>query len=201
MQNRRPLKSRDTAWAALVARQLVRAHIRPNWVSLASIIAAAAAAYCLLRAWYPAAALCILLRLLANLMDGMVAIEGGMGSPAGEIYNDLPDRISDALILCAAGYSLPWPSYGRELGWIAAFLAVMTAYVRILGGACGLTQDFGGPMAKPQRMAVLIGACFLALLDVRAIALGLGIVIAGTLLTAALRLRRIMRQLELRTSR
>jgi len=165
------------------------------------MVAAAAAAYGLVHAWYPAAALCILLRLLANLMDGMVAIEGGMGSPAGEIYNDLPDRISDALILCAAGYSLPWPSYGRELGWTAALLAVMTAYIRILGGACGLTQDFGGPMGKPQRMAVLIGACFLALLDVRAIALGLGIVIAGTLLTAALRLRRIMRQLELRTSR
>src|SRR5579863_9829510 len=139
--NRRPLRSRNTAWASQLARLLARAGVRPNQISLASLAAAAAAGYCLLRGWYPAAALLILLRLLANLMDGMVAIEGGLGSPSGEVYNDLPDRVSDALILCAAGYSLAWPPYARELGWTAALLAVMTAYIRILGGALGFTQD------------------------------------------------------------
>ena len=150
---RRPLKSRDTRWAARTARILAIAGVRPNRISIASVAAAAVAAYCLIRAWYPLAALFILLRLLCNLMDGMVAIEGGLGSPVGEIYNDLPDRLSDVLILCAAGYSLAWPTYAHELGWIAAMLAVLTAYIRILGGACGLTQDFRGPMAKPARMA------------------------------------------------
>ena len=196
--NRRPLRSRNTVWAARLARLLVRARVRPNQISLASLAAAAAAGYCLLRAWYPGAALLILLRLLSNLMDGMVAIEGGLGSPSGEIYNDLPDRISDALILCAAGYSLPWPPYARELGWTAAFLAVMTAYIRILGGAAGLAQDFRGPMAKPQRMAVLIAACLLAPFDTRFVALALAVVAAGSLVTAAIRLRRIVRQLEQR---
>jgi phosphatidylglycerophosphate synthase len=179
-----------------LARLLVAAHVHPNQISLASLVAAAAAGYCLLRAWYPAAALLILLRLLCNLMDGMVAIEGGLGSASGEIYNDLPDRISDALILCAAGYSLPWPSYARELGWSAALLAVMTAYIRILGGASGLTQDFRGPMAKPQRMAVLVAACMLAPFDIRVLALALMVVVAGSLVTAAVRLHRITRQLE-----
>jgi phosphatidylglycerophosphate synthase len=175
---------------------LVQAHVRPNQISLASLAAAVAAGYCLLRAWYPAAALLIPLRLLCNLMDGMVAIEGGLGSASGEIYNDLPDRISDALILCAAGYSLSWPAYARELGWSAALLSVMTAYIRLLGGASGLPQDFRGPMAKPQRMAVLIAACLLAPFDTRFLALALGVIIAGSLATAALRLRRIVRQLE-----
>jgi len=179
-----------------LARLLVQAHVRPNQISLASLAASAAAGYCLLRAWYRAAALFILLRLLSNLMDGMVAIEGGLGSASGEIYNDLPDRISDALILCAVGYSLPWPAYARELGWSAALLSVMTAYIRLLGGASGLAQDFRGPMAKPQRMAVLIFACLLAPFDTRFLALALVVVIAGSLATGALRLRRIVRQLE-----
>ena len=196
--NRRPLRSRDTAWASRLARLLVRAGIRPDQISLASLAAAAAAGYCLLRTWYPVAALFILLRLLCNLMDGMVAIEGGLGTLSGEIYNDLPDRISDALILCATGYSLSWPSYARELGWTAALLAVMTAYIRILGGASGLPQDFGGPMAKPQRMAVLIGACLLAPFVPSVLAMALELIIIGSLVTAVVRLRRIVRQLEQR---
>jgi len=92
-----------------------------------------------------------------------------------------------------------WPAYARELGWAASFLAVMTAYIRVLGGACGLAQDFRGPMAKPQRMAVMTAACLAAIFDSRALALGLMLVIAGSLVTAALRLRRIVRQLESRT--
>jgi len=34
-------------------------------------------------------------RLICNLLDGMVAVEGGMSSPAGPVFNELPDRISD----------------------------------------------------------------------------------------------------------
>ncbi len=195
-QNRRPLRSRETAWAGWLARVLVRWHVHPNHISLASLVAAATAAYCFLRGWCLVAAVFILLRLLCNLMDGMVAIEGGLGTPAGEIYNDLPDRISDALILCAVGYSLPWPSYARELGWTAAFLAIVTAYIRILGGALGLKQDFRGPMAKPQRMAVIIAASSVAPFDSRVLALALVVVAVGSLLTAVLRLRSIFRQLE-----
>ncbi|HLK62978.1 MAG TPA: CDP-alcohol phosphatidyltransferase family protein [Bryobacteraceae bacterium] len=196
--NRRPLRSRNTQWASWFARLLVRAKVLPNFISLASLVAAGAAGYCLLRAWYWLAAIGILLRLLCNLMDGMVAVEGGLGSASGEIYNDLPDRISDALILCTAGYFLPWPAYSRELGWIAALLAVMTAYIRVLGGALGLPQNFTGPMAKPQRMAVMIAACVLAPFDVRVVALALMVIIVGSLITAAVRLRKIVRNLEQR---
>jgi phosphatidylglycerophosphate synthase len=195
---RRPLKSRNTAWAVSLARWLVQARVRPNQISLASVASAALAAFCLLRESYLLAAVFIQLRLLCNLMDGMVAIEGGRRSAAGEIYNELPDRVSDALILLAAGYSLSWPAYARELGWSATLLAVITAYVRTLAGACGLAQDFGGPMAKPQRMAVMTVACLLAPFDSRAVALALIVVIAGSLVTAVLRVRRIVHQLEAR---
>src|SRR5262245_34124008 len=109
--SRRPLKSRSTAWAASLAQGLANARVRPNWISLMSVASAATGALCILRQSYLLAAIFIQLRLLCNLMDGMVAIEGGLRSAAGEIYNDLPDRVSDALILIAAGYSLSSPAY------------------------------------------------------------------------------------------
>ena len=193
---RRPLKSRSTPWAARLTQWLVKARVHPDRISQASLVAAAAAGFCLLHQSWLAAALFIQLRLLCNLLDGMVAIEGGRRSAAGEIYNDLPDRLSDALILLAAGYALAWPSFARELGWSAALCAVLTAYVRTLGGVCGLPQDFRGPMAKPQRMAVMSVACLCAPFDARAIALALAIVVAGSLVTAARRLRRIVQLLE-----
>ncbi len=54
------------------------------------------------------AALGIQLRLVCNLIDGMVAIEGGMKSPVGGLYNEVPDRIADPLLLIAAGYCNEW---------------------------------------------------------------------------------------------
>jgi phosphatidylglycerophosphate synthase len=170
--------------------------VQPNTVSLASILAAGAAGACLLAEWYLAAALLIQVRLLCNLLDGMVAIEGGLRTASGEVYNDLPDRISDALILVAAGYALTWPAFGGAMGWAASLLAVMTAYVRVLGGACGLPQDFAGPMAKPQRMAVITAGCVLAHWEPRALAVALMAVTAGSLLTLALRVRRVIHKLE-----
>ena len=96
-----------------------------------------------------------------------------MRSASGEIYNDLPDRISDGILLVAAGYAAPWPIFGPALGWSAALLAIITAYVRVLGGSSGLTQDFCGPMAKPHRMAVLTAACVFATFETRALGIGL----------------------------
>ena len=196
---RRPLRSRNTVWASWLARRLAQMRVRPNHISLASVAAAAAAAFCLVRGHWLAAAVLIQLRLLSNLLDGMVAIEGGLRTPSGEIFNDLPDRLSDALILVAAGYAASSPAWAREVGWAAALLAILTAYVRVLGGASGLPQDFRGPMGKPQRMAVLTLACIAACFDSRAIAAALIVIVVGSALTAAIRTRRIVRELEGRT--
>ena len=203
---RRPLKSRQARWAQLGAAFLIRLSVRPNHISVASVVFAALAAACLLaephaRATFLLAAAGIQLRLLCNLMDGMVAIEGGFRSPSGEIFNDLPDRISDVLILVAAGYSLaPAIPAGPALGVVAAFLAVLTAYVRVLGGASGLPQDFSGPMAKPHRMAVLSAACLLSAMEPAyasyILAAALVIVALGSLVTLIRRTARIVRGLE-----
>jgi phosphatidylglycerophosphate synthase len=146
--------------------------VKPNWISFASIAfagGACAATLCAVKhggtgklILYAAALLMVQLRLLCNLFDGMVAVEGGHRTKSGEVFNDLPDRIADPLILVSAGYAAPLCAFGAELGWCAGLLAVMTAYVRTLGGACGLKQSFAGPMAKQHRMAVISGAFVLA---------------------------------------
>jgi phosphatidylglycerophosphate synthase len=149
-----------------------------------------------------AAAMFIQLRLLCNLLDGMVAIEGGLKSKSGEIYNDLPDRLTDAVILLLAGYSISSPGWSRELGWSAALVAIMTAYVRVLGGATGLPQDFSGPMAKPHRMAILTVACIGAAIETglgaapRSLLIALVIILIGSVLTIVRRTAKIVHQLE-----
>jgi phosphatidylglycerophosphate synthase len=145
----------------------------------------------------------ILGRLICNLLVGMVAIEGGRKSITGEIFNDLPDRIADPLILVAAGYAVG-VAWGIELGWLAAVLALLTAYVRVLGQSAGAGIYFIGPMAKQHRMATLTAACLLAVVacwrgwDGIVLAAALGVICAGCAITIVRRLRRIAADLERR---
>lgn len=150
--NRRPIAVRSSGWAQGTATLLARSAITPNQISCISVLFALVGSVALL-AWPGATglllcALCILLRLLCNLFDGMVAVEGGRGTATGALYNELPDRLADSLFLVALGYAVaaPW------LGWLCALLAALTAYIRTLGGTLGQAQDFRGPMAKPHRM-------------------------------------------------
>jgi phosphatidylglycerophosphate synthase len=201
--NRRPLKSRGTRWAAAATRAAISSGISPNSISLFGIgVSLLGSAAMLLAHRSPllflAAAICIQLRLLANLIDGLVAVEGKRSSPTGPIFNEFPDRLEDSLFLIAAGYAsgVAW------LGWLAALLAAVCAYGRLLGGALGLPQDFGGPMAKQHRMAALTIACIAAATEAWlrgssiTLQLALGVIAAGTAITIALRLRRLARRLE-----
>ncbi|HPY40159.1 MAG TPA: CDP-alcohol phosphatidyltransferase family protein [Thiolinea sp.] len=169
--NRRPLKVRSLGIFQQLARQLSQTSVTPNQISLLSIVFAAGAAGCLgwlaldgSVLWFLGVAVCIQLRLVCNLLDGMVAVEGGKSTKSGELFNDIPDRIADPLILVTAGYAtqLAW---GVELGWAAGLLAVMTAYIRTLAVSVGAPADFRGPMAKQQRMAVLTVAAVLSVVE------------------------------------
>jgi phosphatidylglycerophosphate synthase len=168
--NRRPLASRQTGWAAALTRRLAATSITPNQISMASMVAAALAGAALWSAGVAAdgparmllliaAAVFCQLRLLCNLLDGMVAIEAGKSAPDGAFWNEFPDRVSDLLILAGLGYGVGEPA----LGWAAAALAILTAYVRELGRGCGLPADFSGPMAKPHRMALVTAAALASL--------------------------------------
>ncbi|WP_102958570.1 CDP-alcohol phosphatidyltransferase family protein [Mangrovicella endophytica] len=199
---RRPLASRSSPLMIRLAATLARGAVTPNQISVLSVVfAALGAAATILPGtplWWLAAALCVQLRLLCNLLDGMVAIEGGKKSAVGAIYNEFPDRVADSLLLVAPGYAvgLPW------LGWAAALLAALTAYVRVLGGSLGLLQDFSGIMAKQRRMALLTLGLVAAAIEAwtlgsrYALTAALAIITAGSLVTCITRTVTIARQLE-----
>lgn len=188
----------------------------PNAISVASVFFAVVAGICLAATnqcetswarrslWLLSAAM-IQLRLIANLMDGMVAIEGGKRSAVGDLYNEVPDRLSDPAILVGAGFA--WGS-SPTIGLSAALVAVFVAYVRAIGASVGVGQVFIGPFAKQQRMALMTLVCIMsALLPLPWQALsesaGIGIcgaalllMIPGGLITAFRRLQKIARMMR-----
>jgi phosphatidylglycerophosphate synthase len=198
MENRRPLKTRSKPWAQALAKFLVARKVLPNHISIAGMVFAALGGACLLatahsRLFFIAAAACVQLRLLCNLMDGLVAIEGGLKSAYGDLFNEIPDRFADVVLLVCAGHA----AGAIELGWGCAALAVFTAYLRVFGGSLGQKQDFCGPMAKQQRMFVLTVACIAAPFNamtgigMHVITIALWIIAAGSVATSARRIARI----------
>jgi len=203
--DRRPLKSRSYRWVRRLFPALVRAKVPPNAISsfgvgLAAVAFAAlgAVAHGWLWTWLGLfiAALCVQGRLMCNLLDGLVAVEGGRKSKGGDLFNEIPDRIEDSLFLAGAGLACGHVA----LGLVAALLAVFTAYVRAFGASLGQGQDFCGPLAKPQRMFFLTvgllaaAAGSLCNFTGNILAWGLAFIVLGTAATAARRIVRIYRR-------
>ena len=209
VENRRPIKSRGAGWAQAMAAALARAGVTPDAISAGSVVFAGAGAALLVSSslapdWRRSAALiaaaaCVQGRLICNLLDGMVAVEYAKGSSAGPIWNELPDRVADLLLLVGAGYAgaMLGQAYAEPLGWLAGALAVLTAYVRELGRGLGQPADFSGPMAKPHRMAALTAACVVSALEPlwggrgQVLLIGLAVIAAGTALTVVRRVRHL----------
>ena len=214
---RRPISARQWPVSQIAAGWLARRGISPNSISIAGMVFGIAAgfAFSFTREqvedshWlFLVGATLLLLRLMANMLDGMVAIEGGRRSVIGELYNEIPDRISDATTLIGFGYSV---GGNPVLGYVAACIALFVAYVRAQGKALGAPNDFCGPMAKQQRMAIviLIGIiCTFAPMDWQLTmiskdcglpSLGLWVIIIGGSFTALRRLNRIASHLRNRS--
>jgi len=209
LDNRRPLKVRAAVWPRALAARLADANVSPDAISCAGVACAVLGGSLLMLAGgltpggravaLILAALCIQLRLVCNLLDGLVAVEHGKGSPAGPIWNELPDRIADVLFLVGAGYFARTAGlHGAEaVGWLAAVLAVTTAYVRELGRGLGQPADFSGPMAKPQRMAALTIACLVSIVEPlwrgggQVMVVALALIVIGTLITVVRRTRHL----------
>jgi len=216
LSNRRPIRSRGSTWATALATALARAGVSPDLISAMSVAFAlvGCAAFGLSGlsegaarvVWLGLAVIAIQLRLVANLLDGMVAVEHGKAGPVGPIWNELPDRIADALFFVGAGYGslLISDVLSPALGWLCAVLAVTAAYVRELGRGLGLPADFSGPLAKPQRMGLLTAAAVVSMLEGlwgwhgQALSWGLALIAALTALTVFNRTRKLARALRAR---
>ncbi|WP_107496321.1 CDP-alcohol phosphatidyltransferase family protein [Thalassobius sp. I31.1] len=199
LNNRRPIASRSAKPIQTLARRLAQSNVTPNQISQASI---GFAIFAGLMFWLSAgsqwvflilAALGIQGRLMCNLLDGMVAVEGGKAEADGPFWNEAPDRYADIAILVGLGYGLAAPG----LGWATACAAVLVAYTRELGAAQGLTPDFSGPFAKQHRMAALTGAALVAIFvpqiaGIATLKIALWIIAIGALATALRRSRNMI---------
>ena len=168
---RRPIATREARFSEVLTRWLVALRISPNAISVFGMIAGVVGGVSLaatawtddwsMRALWLVGAICIQLRLLCNMLDGMVAVATGTTSPVGHLYNEVPDRVSDSFTLIGLGYAF---QSSPPLGFLAALLAMFTAYVRSIVKVAGGPQLFHGPMAKPQRMFfATVTAAFMAL--------------------------------------
>lgn len=168
-EKRRPIKSRDHKAAKAITNYLIKLNTSPNGISVFSIVFAILGMTALITMKNDITVLNTVMaiigiqgRLLCNLFDGMVAVDGGKLSLVGEIYNELPDRISDTMLLLPLGYIAIGYPYALELTWGCVFLALFTAYIRNFGTSLGLTT-FKGIMAKQKRMALLTVALILSI--------------------------------------
>ena len=211
--DRRPIATRNRKWAQAATAWLASRNVSPNAISIAGMcacivagIALAATSICDYRILWLVAALGAQLRLTANMLDGMVALASGRASKTGELYNEVPDRISDAAVFIGAGFA--WGG-NITLGYIATILSIFTAYVRAAGKIAGAPNEFCGPMAKQHRMLVITVICVYSAvvpqswqillsdkLDVGAMSLGLGVIIVGCCITIVRRLNRITHALR-----
>lgn len=95
----------------------------------------------------------LLIRMILNALDGMMAREFGQTSRLGEVLNELGDVVSDVFIF------FPLLKYHPEsLYLIVVFivLSVLNEFAGIMGKVLGGQRRYDGPMGKSDR-ALLIG--------------------------------------------
>ena len=206
--DRRPIATRNRKWAQDATAWLAARNVSPNAISVdgmfACIIAGIALALTSVadyRILWLIAAAGAQLRLTANMLDGMVAIASGRTSKTGELYNEVPDRISDAAVFIGAGFA--WGG-NVTLGYVATILAIFTAYVRAAGKIAGAPNEFCGPMAKQHRMLVITLICLYSAITPRSwqmiifndwqmgvMTVVLAVIVVGCVITVIRRLSRI----------
>jgi phosphatidylglycerophosphate synthase len=213
---RRPVKSRTWQVSQATANWLANLGASPNSLSVYGMIAGLGGGISLALTSYwgdaqrwlwLAGAFAIQIRLQANLFDGMVAVQTGRASRLRELFNEVPDRVSDTALFVGAGYS-----YGGDpqLGVWTALAAMFTACVRTTGKTAGAAMVFCGSMAKQHRMAVLTIVCLGCTFrlppapdhsgqSLGIVTLGLWLIMAGSLITAVRRLAIIAAQLRVTT--
>ncbi len=211
--DRRPIATRNRKWAQNATAWLASRNVSPDAISIAGMCACIIGGVALgltsivdYRILWLIGALGAQLRLTANMLDGMVAITSRRTSKTGELYNEVPDRLSDAAVFIGAGYA--WGG-NVTLGYVATILAIFTAYVRAAGKIAGAPNEFCGPMAKQHRMLVMTLICVYAAITPRSwqiitlnnwqiglMTLGLIVIVLGCVITVVRRLSRIAHVLK-----
>ncbi len=133
---------------------LVARRIHPDIITLAGVGCAALMAVALAQsAYHPWLTLVIaplaIARLAANALDGLVARRSGLARPWGEVFNECCDRLADTLIFAGLACN---PLVYAALAWATLVLILLSSYLGTVAKAAGGKRQFGGLLAKADRM-------------------------------------------------
>jgi CDP-diacylglycerol--glycerol-3-phosphate 3-phosphatidyltransferase len=182
---------------SLLVELAVRRGISPDVFTAVGVVGAALAALVIWQGWWPLALLFLAVRLAGANLDGAVARARGVSRRWGFVLNELGDRASDLLMyagLAALGATVTGSWTSPPVVWtlLAALAATLPTFAALAAAGAGATRRNGGPLGKTER-------CLLAVVAT-AVPAWLGwlgaLVVVGSLVTAALRLRAAL--LELR---
>jgi CDP-diacylglycerol---glycerol-3-phosphate 3-phosphatidyltransferase len=171
---------------APVRRRLVAANVPPAAITMAGIFFGGGAG-AVLAALPPGpaagAAVAVLLaaRLACANLDGGVARDGDRATPFGAVLNEIGDRAAELAALAGCLALAP-----ASLVLTAALAATLPSWVALAGAAAGLGRVQGGPVGKTERCLLLV---LLAAFGWPAV--WLGVLAAGSVLTAVVRAARL----------
>ena len=136
---------------------LVKRHVHPDVITFAGVVCAGLLGAALFGSGqWPLLALAVpplaVGRLAANALDGLVARHTGLARPRGELFNECCDRISDILVFVGLAFTR---QVLASLAWGVLVLALLISYVGITAKAAGGKRQFGGLLAKADRMIYL----------------------------------------------
>lgn len=166
----------------------------PDVFTAVGVAGAALAGVAVALGWWVAALVLLAVRLAGANLDGAVARARGVARPWGFVLNEVGDRVSDLLVL--AGLAVLAARAGGDavlgltpLAWVlvAAVAATLPTAASLAGAGAGAPRLNGGPVGKTERCAAVVLATALPAL-VPAVA---AVVTVGSVLTAAVRLRRV----------
>jgi CDP-diacylglycerol--glycerol-3-phosphate 3-phosphatidyltransferase len=168
-----------------LTRGLARAGVTANQVTVSSMaLSLAAGATVLLRpdAQWPLLLIpaVLLVRLVFNHVDGMLAREHGMKSPLGGMLNELADVIADTALYLPLAVI---PGVAAWLVVLAVLLAVISEMTGVVALQIGAERRNDGPMSKKPR-----GLVFGTVATLLALGAAPGLWLDGVLILLALAL-------------
>ena len=157
-----------------VGRLLLRAHVRPNQLTVAGLGVSVIAAYAFFQGRFRLAAALLAVAGLFDFFDGSLARLARSESAFGAFLDSVVDRYSDLVVLL--GIVL---YYERTDGTAGAFFTmatlvgtIMVSYTKARAQSIGTRCEIG-LMERPERMIVLIAGALFNLLFAAVIALAL----------------------------
>src|SRR5258706_6698104 len=146
-----------TRLGAPVARALLRAHVRPNHLTLVGLVVRILAAGALAQGSLRTGAVLLTLAGLFDFFDGSLARLANRVSAFGAFLDSVVDRYSDLVVLLGVVlyYHRAADTTGVFLTMVALVGTIMTSYTKAraqsIGVACGI-----GLFERPDRLILLV---------------------------------------------